>query len=118
MSLVRVQNFAVSLDGFGSGDGQSLESPFGHAGDRLMRWFFDTRSWRSMHGEPSGSTGTDDTFASNWGPGIGAEIMGRNKFGPQRGPWTDEEWKGWWGDEPPFHTPSSCSPITPGPRSR
>jgi hypothetical protein len=69
MSLVRVQNFAVSLDGFGSGDGQSLESPFGHAGDRLIRWFFDTRSWRSMHGEPSGSTGTHDTFASNWGPG-------------------------------------------------
>jgi hypothetical protein len=115
MSLVRVHNFAVSLDGFGSGDGQSLESPFGHAGDRLMRWFFDTRSWRSMYGEPGESTGTDDTFASNWGPGIGAEIMGRNKFGPQRGPWTDEEWKGSWGDEPPFRTPSSCSPITPGP---
>ena len=70
-----------------------------------MRWFFDTRSWRSMHGEPSGSTGTDNTFASNWGPGIGAEIMGRNKFGPQRGPWTDEEWKGGWDDEPPFGTP-------------
>ena len=118
MSLGRVQNFAVSLDGFGSGDGQSLESPFGHVGDRLMRWFFDIRSWRSMHGEPSGSTGTDDTFASNWGPDIGAEIMDRNKFGPQRGPWTDEEWKGWWATNRHSIPPSSCSPITPGPRSR
>jgi dihydrofolate reductase len=105
MSQVRVHNFAVSLDGFGAGAGQSLESPFGHAGDRLMRWFMNTRSWNAMQGQPGGSTGADDTFASNWGPGIGAEIMGRNKFGPQRGPWADEEWKGWWGDEPPFHTP-------------
>jgi dihydrofolate reductase len=105
MSLVRVHNFAVSLDGFGTGDGQSLESPFGHAEDWLMRWFLGTRSFRAMNGQPGGSTGIDDTFASNWGPGIGAEIMGRNKFGPQRGPWTDEEWKGWWGDEPPFRTP-------------
>jgi dihydrofolate reductase len=105
MSLVRVHNFTVSLDGFGTGADQSLESPFGHAGDRLMRWFFGTRSFRAMHGGSGGSTGTDDAFASNWGPGIGAEIMGRNKFGPQRGPWPDEEWKGWWGEEPPFHTP-------------
>jgi len=105
MSLVRVHNFAVSLDGYGTGEGQSLEAPFGHADDRLMRWFFGTRSWQAMHGEPGGSTGVDDAFASSWGPGIGAEIMGRNKFGPQRGPWADEEWQGWWGDEPPFHTP-------------
>ncbi|MGH3295801.1 MAG: dihydrofolate reductase family protein, partial [Trebonia sp.] len=104
MSLVRVHNFAVSLDGFGAGDEQSLESPFGHADDRLMRWFFPTRTFRAMQGQAGGTTGVDDTFASNWGPGIGAEIMGRNKFGPQRGPWTDEEWKGWWGDEPPFRT--------------
>jgi dihydrofolate reductase len=105
MSLVRVHNLAVSLDGFATGDGQSLEQPFGHAGDRLMRWFFPTRSFQSMIGQPGGSTGIDDTFAAGWGPGIGAEIMGRNKFGPQRGPWTDEEWKGWWGEEPPFRTP-------------
>lgn len=105
MSLVRVHNFAVSLDGFGSGAGQCMESPFGHAGDRLMRWFADTRSFRAMQGQPGGSTGIDHAFASNWAPGIGAEIMGRNKFGPQRGPWADEEWRGWWGEEPPFRTP-------------
>ena len=105
MSCVRVHNFAISLDGFGTGEGQSLETPFGHAGSRLHEWFFPTRSFREMQGETDGSTGVDDAFASNWGPGIGAEIMGRNKFGPQRGPWADEEWKGWWGDNPPFHTP-------------
>src|SRR3954453_11385303 len=105
MSLVRVHNFAVSLDGFGTGEGQTLEAPFGHAGSRLHEWFFPTRSFHEMQGEPGGSTGIDDAFASNWGPGIGAEIMGRNKFGAQRGPWADEEWKGWWGDDPPFHTP-------------
>jgi dihydrofolate reductase len=105
MSQVRVHNFAVSLDGYGTGEGQSLEAPFGHAGGRLLEWFFATRAFRQMHGEPGGRTGVDDALASNWAPGIGAEIMGRNKFGPQRGPWADEEWKGWWGDEPPFHTP-------------
>ena len=105
MSLVRVHNFSVSLDGFGTGDGQSLEAPFGHAGDRLHRWFFPTRTFRAMTGQQDGSTGIDDAFASNWNPGIGAEIMGRNKFGYERGPWTDENWKGWWGEEPPFHTP-------------
>src|SRR6202011_5814409 len=96
MSSVRVHNFSVSLDGFGTGDGQGLEAPFGHAGTRLHEWFFPTRSFHEMQGETGGSNG---------GPGIGAEIMGRNKFGPQRGPWADEEWKGWWGDDPPFHTP-------------
>src|SRR6516165_2173077 len=105
MSRVRVHNFSVSLDGFGTGEGQRLEAPFGHAGTRLHEWFFPTRSFHEMQGEPGGTTGIDDAFASNWGPGIGAEIMGRNKFGPQRGPWADEEWQGWWGDEPPFHTP-------------
>jgi dihydrofolate reductase len=106
MSRVRVHNISISLDGFATGEGQSLESPFGHAGRRLTEWFFTTRSFLSMHGEPGGSTGIDDLIASSWGPGIGAEIMGRNKFGPQRGPWTDENWKGWWGDDPPFHTPA------------
>jgi len=105
MSQVRVHNFTVSLDGFGTGAGQTLDTPFGHAQDRLMTWFFSTRTFRAMLGEPGGSTGVDEAFASNWGPGIGAEIMGRNKFGPQRGPWADKEWKGWWGDNPPFHTP-------------
>ncbi len=105
MSIVRVHNFSVSLDGFATGEGQSLESPFGHAGRRLLDWALATSTYRQMHGETGGTTGADDSFASNWNRGIGAEIMGRNKFGPQRGPWADEEWKGWWGDDPVFHTP-------------
>jgi dihydrofolate reductase len=105
MSLVRVHNFSLSLDGFGTGEGQSLETPFGHAGNRLHEWFVATRSFREMQGGDGGSTGIDDAFARQWGPGIGAEIMGRNKFGHQRGPWTDEEWRGWWGENPPFHSP-------------
>ena len=105
MSQVRVHNFSVSLDGFGAGEGQSLEAPFGHAGDRLLKWFMSTRTFRAMNDESGGDTDVDDAFASNWGSGIGAEIMGRNKFGPQRGAWEDEEWKGWWGENPVFHTP-------------
>ena len=105
MWQVRVHNFSVSLDGYGTGEGQSLEAPFGHAGGRLHEWFFATRAFRAMHGGPGGSAGVDEAFASNLGTGIGAEIMGRNKFGPQRGSWENEEWKGWWGEDPPFHTP-------------
>jgi dihydrofolate reductase len=105
MSLVRVHNFSISLDGFGTGDGQSLEAPFGHAGNRLHEWFVTTRTFREMLGQDGGTTGVDDAFAHQWGAGIGAEIMGRNKFGYQRGPWTDEEWRGWWGQNPPFHSP-------------
>jgi dihydrofolate reductase len=107
MSLVRVHNFSISLDGFGTGEGQRLEAPFGHAGSRLMEWAFETRTFREMgiHGETGGSNGVDEAFARQWAPGIGVEIMGRNKFGPQRGPWDDEEWKGWWGGDPVFHTP-------------
>lgn len=105
MSQVRVHNLAISLDGFGTGEGQSFESPFGHAGSRLHEWFFPTRTFRQMQGQEGGTTGMDDAFAAKWGPGIGAEIMGRNKFGYQRGPWKDHDWKGWWGDNPPFHTP-------------
>jgi dihydrofolate reductase len=108
MSRVRVHNFAISLDGFGTGEGLTLEAPFGHAGHRLHEWFFPTRTFRSGHdveGDQGGSTGVDEAFAGQWGTGIGAEIMGRGKFGPQTGPWTDEEWRGWWGENPPFHTP-------------
>ena len=105
MSQVRVHNLAISLDGFGTGEGQSFESPFGHAGSRLHEWFFPTHTFRQMQGQEGGTTGMDDAFAAKWGPGIGAEIMGRNKFGYQRGPWKDHDWKGWWGDNPPFHTP-------------
>jgi dihydrofolate reductase len=105
MSRVRVHNFSISLDGFGTGEGQCLDAPFGHAGTRLHEWFFPTRTFRRMQGGQDGCTGIDDAFASQWNAGVGAEIMGRNKFGHQRGPWADEEWRGWWGDDPPFHTP-------------
>ena len=107
MSRVRVHNFSISLDGFATGEGQSLEAPFGHAGARLVEWAFGTRTFQTMFGnDGEGSDGIDQDFAGAWNVGVGAEIMGRNKFGPQRGPWTDEEWKGWWGDDPPFHTPT------------
>lgn len=107
MSLVRVHNFSVSLDGYGTGEGQTLDAPFGHAGHRLMGWAVSTKTFRDMGlpGEGPGTTGLDEAFASRWATGIGVEIQGRNKFGPQRGPWTDEEWRGWWGENPPFHTP-------------
>jgi len=107
MPRVRVHNFSVSLDGFGTGEGQQLDAPFGHAGHRLMEWAFETRTFREMgfHGESAGSRGVDNAFASQWSLGIGAEIMGRNKFGPQRGPCEDQEWRGWWGENPVFHTP-------------
>ncbi|MET7360402.1 dihydrofolate reductase family protein [Streptomyces sp. NPDC005562] len=103
--LLRVQNFTVSQDGFGAGEGQSLERPFGHADPgALMAWAMATAGWPNRT-DPGGSRGLDDYFTRDFAHGIGAEIMGRNKFGPQRGPWQDHEWRGWWGDEPPFHTP-------------
>ena len=105
MSRVRVHNFSVSLDGFGTGEGQSLEAPFGHAGTRLHEWFFPTRTFRGDAGRPRRKHRRRRRLRQQLGAGIGVEIMGRNKFGPQRGPWADEEWKGWWGDNPPFHTP-------------
>lgn len=105
MPLVRVHNFSVSLDGFGTGEGQSLDAPFGHAGTRLHDWFFPTRTFHVITGQPGGGTGIDDAFASGWDAGIGAEIMGRAKFGPHTGPWPDSKWNGWWGNNPPFHTP-------------
>ena len=104
MSLARVQFFSVSLDGFGTGEGQSLETPFGHAGERLHEWMFVTRWWRQMVGEPGGSSGIDDAFLRQHDTGIGAEIMGAGKFGPP-GWHENPEWKGWWGPNPPFHTP-------------
>jgi dihydrofolate reductase len=104
MSRVRVHNMCVSLDGYSTGEGQTQEAPFGHAGHRLMEWFFPTDTFQRMSGG-GGEHGFDNAIAGQWGPGIGAEIMGRNKFGPQRGPWQDHEWKGWWGANPPFHTP-------------
>ncbi|MGE0228772.1 MAG: dihydrofolate reductase family protein [Dehalococcoidia bacterium] len=105
MSVARVQFFSISLDGFGTGEGQSLESPFGHAGERLHEWMFVTRWWHEMMGEPGGTRGIDDAFLRLHSPGIGAEIMGAGKFGPP-GWQEDPEWRGWWGSNPPFHTPT------------
>jgi len=109
MSEVRVHNFAISLDGFGTGEDLSLEAPFGHAGHRMHEWYFATRYWYAHQGEVGGSPGVDNVFAERIDLGFGAEIMGRGKFGPQTGPWTDlgteDEWRGWWGPNPPFHTP-------------
>ena len=103
--LLRVHNFCVSADGFGAGEGQSLERPFGHANPAdLAGWAFVTASWPNRT-EPGGSQGLDDYFTREFHRNIGAEIMGRNKFGPQRGPWENLDWEGWWGDVPPFHTP-------------
>lgn len=85
MSRVRVHNFSISIDGFATGEGQSLDAPFGHAGTRLHEWFFPTRTFQQMLGKPDGSTGVDDAIAGTWDVGIGAEIMGRNKFGPSAG---------------------------------
>ncbi len=106
--LLKVQNFTVSQDGYGAGEGQTLERPFGHVSPvDLMSWFFPTATFARNTGNPeaTGSRGLDDMFARDFTNNIGAEIMGRNKFGPQRGPWQDEDWKGWWGNVPPFHTP-------------
>ena len=104
MSQTQVQFFSVSLDGFGTGVGLSLEEPFGHAGQRLHEWMFATRWWHEREGEPGGSTGVDDEVLRQFAPGIGVEIMGAGKYGPP-GWHEDPDWKGWWGPNPPFHTP-------------
>ncbi|MFN8195973.1 MAG: dihydrofolate reductase family protein [Nocardioidaceae bacterium] len=101
MSLTRIHNLSISLDGFATGEPQSLEEPFGHAGQRLHTWMFKTRFWSPEEG----SAGIDDAFAQQHSQGIGAEIMGANKFGPP-GWQDDQEWQGWWGPNPPFHTPT------------
>ena len=103
--LVKVQNFVVSRDGFGAGEDQSFERPFGHADPGTMfAWAGATASWPNRT-DPGGSRGLDDYFTRDFAHNIGAEIMGRNKFSPHRGPRQNHDWQGWWGDEPPFHTP-------------
>ncbi len=103
--LLRVQNFMLSTDGYGTGVGQSVERPFGHADPaQLAAWAGATASWPNRT-DPGGTRGLDDYFTRDFTHNIGAEIMGRGKFGPQQGPWEDLDWQGWWGDEPPFHTP-------------
>jgi len=105
MSKLRVLSFAISIDGYGAGPDQDLQNPLGVNGPELMEWFFSTRAWRKMHGQGDGETGIDNGIAERSFDGIGAWILGRNMFGPVRGPWPDYSWKGWWGDEPPYHTP-------------
>ena len=106
MSRLRVLSFAVSLDGFGAGPDQDLQNPLGVNGPDLMQWFFPTDVWRRMQGMDAGETGADNTMAERGFHGIGAWILGRNMFGPVRGPWPDESWRGWWGEEPPYHVPT------------
>jgi dihydrofolate reductase len=105
VSKLRVLSFAISIDGYGAGPNQDLENPLGVGGPELMEWFFHTRAWRRIHGHDDGETGVDNGIAENSFAGIGAWILGRNMFGPVRGPWPDESWKGWWGEEPPYHVP-------------
>jgi len=106
MSKLRVHAFSISLDGYGAGPDQSREHPLGVGGTALHGWAFATRTIRQMFGSEGGGTGLDDEFAARGFANIGAWIMGRNMFGPVRGPWPDETWKGWWGEHPPYHVPA------------
>jgi dihydrofolate reductase len=106
MTKVRVAGFSISLDGFGAGPEQSLENPLGKRGRELHEWIFGTRMFRTMIGKDGGSDGVDEAYAHRSMEGFGAFILGRNMFGPIRGAWPDENWKGWWGDNPPYHAPT------------
>jgi len=103
MSKLRVNSFSVSLDGYGAGPSQSERDPLGVGGQTLHHWAWGTRTFRELFGNEGGSTGVDDDFARRGFANVGAWILGRNMFGPVRGAWPDENWKGWWGDEPPYH---------------
>jgi dihydrofolate reductase len=104
MTRVRVESFTVSLDGYGAGPNQDLNNPLGIGGTDLHQWLFPTRTLqRTLFGKDSGTTGVDDEFAARGFQNMGAWILGRNMFGPVRGPWPNEDWKGWWGDSPPYH---------------
>jgi dihydrofolate reductase len=105
MSKLRVHGFTISLDGYGAGPNQDLDNPLGVGGVALHEWAFATRTFRQMFGSGGGTSGIDDDCAARGFTNIGAWIMGRNMFGPIRGPWPDDAWKGWWGDSPPYHTP-------------
>jgi dihydrofolate reductase len=105
MPKLKVCSFSISIDGFGAGPQQSLENPLGLGGRQLHDWVFPTRTFQRMFGNEDGTTGIDDEFAARGFDRIGAWILGRNMFGPIRGAWSDETWKGWWGDNPPYHTP-------------
>lgn len=105
MSRLRVHTFSVSIDGFGAGPRQDLEHPLGVGGPEAFDWVFHTRTFQRMHGTGEGETGVDDDFCARGFDNIGAWILGRNMFGPVRGSWPDDNWRGWWGEEPPYHVP-------------
>jgi dihydrofolate reductase len=105
MPKVRVCSFSISLDGYGAGPDQDRDNPLGRGGIALHEWALATRTFRRVHGQDGGSTGVDDEFAARGFHNVGAWILGRNMFGPVRGPWLDDSWRGWWGDEPPYHVP-------------
>ncbi|NUR34766.1 MAG: dihydrofolate reductase [Gemmatimonadaceae bacterium] len=105
MPRVRVHNFSISLDGYGAGPRQTREEPLGVGGEGLHEWFLPTRAFQRILGKSGGTTGVDDEIASRMGEGVGAWIMGRNMFGPIRGAWPDDSWRGWWGKNPPYHGP-------------
>lgn len=105
MSKIRVAAFSISVDGFGAGPRQDLQNPLGVRGMELHGWFFDTEMFRKMSGQSGGEHGIDNDFAARSFDNIGAWVLGRNMFGPVRGPWKDDSWKGWWGENPPYHTP-------------
>ncbi len=106
MTRVRVEGFTISLDGYGAGPSQDLNNPLGIGGTDLHQWLFPTRTLqRELFGNDGGTTGVDDDFAARGFQNVGAWILGRNMFSPDRGPWTDMSWKGWWGDSPPYHVP-------------
>lgn len=105
MSRLRIESFSLSLDGYGAGPNQNLENPLGSNGMAVHEWFFPTLTFQKMIGKPGGTTGIDNQFASRGFENVGANIMGRNMFGPIRGAWKDDEWKGWWGPNPPYHSP-------------
>ena len=115
MSRLRVSSFTISLDGYGAGPDQGIENPLGAGGEELHGWLVATRTFSRLHGEESGSTGPDDELAARGFENVGAWIMGRNMFGPVRGPWPDESWRGWWGENPPYH--SSVFVLTHHPRA-
>ena len=105
MSKLRVNSFSISIDGYGAGPNQSLETPLGAGGESLHEWMFATRTFQQLYGDKDGTTGEDDAFVARGFDNIGAWILGRNMFGPIRGSWPDDRWKGWWGDTPPYHSP-------------
>jgi dihydrofolate reductase len=105
MARVRVENFTISIDGYGAGPNQTVENPLGVGGEELHDWLVATESWLQLHGKKGGVSGPDDEFARRAARNVGAWIMGRNMFAPSRGPWPNDEWKGWWGKNPPYHAP-------------